>query len=90
MQALSVASGETEIILQAGDYGRLDLYDARDAFVKFSDEVTIRSADSNDPATITSMSLSGVENLTFDNIKFDYDAAPGSPDHEKPFLIKFV
>ena len=88
LQALSVASGETEIILQAGDYGHLDLYDARDAFAKFSDEVTIRSADANDPATITSMSLNGVENLTFDSIKFDYDAAPGSPDYEKPFLIK--
>jgi hypothetical protein len=85
--ALASASGEAEIVLQAGDYGRLDLYDARDTYAKFAQQVTIRSADPDNPASFSSMSLRGVENLAFDSIKFDYSYAAGDPESLRPFDI---
>jgi Ca2+-binding RTX toxin-like protein len=87
MAALASASGETEIVLHSGDYGRLDLYDARDSFAKFSEQVTIKSADPSNPATFSSMSLRGVENLSFEGIKFDYQFEVGDPSYERPFDI---
>ena len=88
MTALTNATGGESILLAPGDYGDLSLYDARQPFVKFASEVTIRSADPDDPAVITSMRINGVENLTFDAIKFDYDADSGAPDLESPFVLK--
>jgi parallel beta-helix repeat protein len=88
MAALAGAQGGETILLEAGNYGDLSLYDARDAFVKFASEVTIKSADPSNMASFDSMMLRGVENLTFDTVMFDYDAAPGASDREKPFLIR--
>ncbi|MFW6028021.1 MAG: right-handed parallel beta-helix repeat-containing protein, partial [bacterium] len=88
MDALASAQGGETILLEAGSYGELDLYDARDAFVKFASEVTIKSADPDNLASFDRMSLSGVENLTFDTINFDYDAAPGTAEHDKPFMVR--
>ena len=88
MTALSKATGGETILLAPGNYGELNLYDQRETFASFAGEVTIKSADPNNMASFGRMSLRGVENLTFDSIKFDYDAAPGTPDYDKPFLIR--
>ncbi len=88
MAALANAQGGETILLAAGNYGELFLWDQQHAFVKFASEVTIKSADPTDLASFGRVTLRGVENLTFDTISFDYDAAPGAAAHDKPFLIR--
>jgi hypothetical protein len=88
MTALANAKGGETILLATGNYGELNLYDQRETFANFASEVTIKSADPNDLASFARVSLRGVENLTFDTIKFDYDAAPGTIESDKPFMIR--
>jgi hypothetical protein len=66
--ALDNATGGEVILLAAGNYG--DLISNH----TFASEVTILSADPNDPAVFSLLRLSGVENLTIDSVKFDYTA----------------
>jgi Ca2+-binding RTX toxin-like protein len=88
MAALSSAAGEDTILLAPGNYGSLNLYEQKYPFISFSDEVTIKSADSSNPAIITGLKLTGAANLTFENIKFDYSAPSGAPEWAKPFMIQ--
>jgi hypothetical protein len=87
MAALSHATGGDTILLQSGDYGALNLYAARETFAAYASNVTIKSASSSDLAIFDSLSLSGVKNLTFDNIEFKYTAAYGAPEWTKPFNV---
>jgi len=87
-RALQDASGGETIYLAAGNYGTLDLYDARHAFTKFDSEVTIQSADLEDPGVFNSLRLRGVENLTFESVTFDYEASAGAEDWISPFRIE--
>ncbi|MEO0566862.1 MAG: right-handed parallel beta-helix repeat-containing protein [Pseudomonadota bacterium] len=67
MSALNQASGGDEIRLASGDYGDLNLDN-----VSFNSPVTITSANDNNPASFAGMDLDNVNNLTFDNVVFDY------------------
>lgn len=67
MSALQSASGGDEIRLASGDYGDLNLDD-----VSFNSAVTITSANDNNPASFSGMDLDNVNNLSFDNVVFDY------------------
>jgi parallel beta-helix repeat protein len=87
ISALSNATGGENILLAPGEYGDLNLYDARQPFVKFTGQVTIKSADPNNLAQFSSLHLSGVENLTFDSVGFNYAPAPGAPDYDKPYMV---
>ena len=87
MSALANATGGETILLQSGNYGQLSLNGQSQPFAKFADTVTIKSADRIAPATFSSVSLTGVENLSFDSIKFDYVSAAGAALWEKPFHI---
>jgi parallel beta-helix repeat protein len=87
LAALEAAQGGETILLEAGNYGELNLWIGRETFSKFASEVTITSADPDNLASFDRVKLDGVENLTFDNILFDYDAAPGTPYYDKPFSI---
>ena len=79
--ALSGVTGDTVILLDPGDYGNLSLSGS------LAGNVTIRSAEPSDAAVFHSMNLSGVDNLTFDTVKFDYVSASGAPDYTQPFTI---
>ena len=85
--ALSSAKGGETILLQGGNYGALSLYDARDAFAKFSEVVTIKSADAKNKATFSSLYLRGAKNLVLDSLKFDYVSASAAPEWVRPFQI---
>ncbi|WP_200818620.1 right-handed parallel beta-helix repeat-containing protein, partial [Ruegeria meonggei] len=81
-QALASATGGETILLAAGDYGRLDLRDA-----KYGSNVTIKSADPNDMASFSQMSLINSSNVTFDTIMFDYTYQPGDYNFQSPFGV---
>ena len=81
-QALASATGGETILLAAGDYGRLSLNGTQ-----FASNVTIQSADANTPATISEMRLSGVSNLSFDSVLFDY-TFNGQATSYRPFQIQ--
>lgn len=66
--ALSQASGGDEIRLAGGDYGEISF--TSDA--QFTSEVRIVSADPDDVASFSRVTVKDASNLTFDNIKFDY------------------
>ena len=69
--ALQSAHGGDKILLKAGDYGRLEMRGTQDPRFVYSSEVTIASADPDNPAVLKSMLLQSVKNLTIDGVKFD-------------------
>jgi len=75
--ALKLVKGGENIILKAGNYGDVNISN-----YKYASEVTITSENPNDPAVITYLRVSGVENITFDNLKFDYTWHKGDPTWE--------
>ncbi len=87
VKALSGATGGEKIVLAAGDYGKLMLTEGRSIFSKMASEVTITSADPNHPASFSGMSLTGLKNITFDHVKFDYTAEPGAAVANSPFNL---
>ena len=80
MAALATGTAGTTILLGSGNYGDLNLSSASQPWSQFAGEMTIKSADAAHPATFSSVSLTGVQNLTFDGVKFDYVAAAGGVD----------
>ena len=87
MTALAGATGGETILLTAGNYGDLNLWSQKQPFVHFASEVTIKSADPGNPASFSSTHLTGVSNLTFDGVKFDYHALTGAATNVRPFEI---
>ncbi len=82
-QVLSQATGGETILLASGDYGKLSLKDTQ-----YASNVTIKSADPNDPASFSEMYLNNTSNLTFDEIKFDYTFSAGDANHTTKFHIR--
>lgn len=69
-QALMFAKGGDSIRLASGNYGALTL-DAEQGFdADFDGTVTLVSADPDAPAVFTGLDLTGVSNLTFDDVAF--------------------
>jgi Ca2+-binding RTX toxin-like protein len=88
LTALASATAGTTILLEPGNYGDLSLSTRYgEPWAQFSGEVTIKSADVNDPAIFTSVGLNGVKNLSFDTVKFDYVWADGAPSYENTVNI---
>ncbi|MEM1047280.1 MAG: LamG-like jellyroll fold domain-containing protein [Pseudomonadota bacterium] len=87
MTALENTTGGETILLAPGNYGELGLYDARQPFSNFPSEVTISSADPNNKAVFDGLNLTGVENLTIDNVVFDYTFQEGDHSRTLPFRI---
>jgi len=75
--ALKAAKGGEVIELKGGDYGSVSI-----SGVSFSDDVTIRSADTDNPATFSGISLRSVKNLTFDSIAVDFTTESGLSRNE--------
>ena len=87
LSALQGAKGGETILLKTGNYGALSLIDQKTLFNDFASQVTIKSADPANPAVISSLNLTGVDNLTFNGIKFDYVAVAGAPTWSSPFSV---
>ncbi len=87
MAALAVANPGDVIALEPGDY-TLGLYNARESYSRFPGEVTVTSADMNNPARFTKVGLAGVTNMTFDGLIFKYTFS-GDPNFTKdrPFSV---
>jgi hypothetical protein len=82
----TVKAGDT-VQLAPGDYGAISLDGMSSAtkYLKYTGEVKIVSADIANQAVIDDLNLRWVSNLTFENIKFDYDRVV-SPDGIPMFL----
>jgi len=85
--ALAVARGGDTIELAPGDFGDLTLNSKSGFDITYDAPVTITSADPGAPASISSMWLDGAENLTFDNVVFDYTYASTDEVWSAPFRI---
>ena len=79
--ALNQASGGDKIVLASGDYGRLEINE------KFSTPLTITSADAGNPASFSTMSIRGAENVTLDHVVFDYKFNASDVATYKPFEV---
>lgn len=72
---LAEAEDGDTISLAGGDYGSVNLpLKGNDTIAS---NVTITSADIDDPAVFTGMKVSGLSDLTLDGLVFDYQFAPG-------------
>lgn len=86
-RALSRATGGETILLNPGDYGDLTLNSKSGFDITFPSNVTIASADRDNPASFSGMVLSQVSNLTLDGVVFDYDYAAGDKVYERHFNV---
>jgi parallel beta-helix repeat protein len=87
LKAITSATGGENIVLKGGDYGNLALNSATNLPVHYSSQVTISSADGSNPAVFTGLKLTGVDNLKFDDVKFDYRAAVSASTTISPFQL---
>ncbi|WP_210528207.1 right-handed parallel beta-helix repeat-containing protein [Rubellimicrobium arenae] len=85
LAALSQARGGEVVELAGGNYGDFGLWNVTQPFAQYASTVTIRSADPENPASFSKIAMTGVSNLTFDAVKFDYDFQDGDPIYYKPF-----
>jgi len=84
LSAALARAPEGEVIsLAPGNYGGLILSSATRA----NRAVTLRSANPQDPARITGLTLDGVANVTLDALVFDYSFQPGDAEWSAPFVI---
>ncbi len=87
MTALNNATGDTTIVMASGNYDNLYISGNKIPELSNNADVTLVSANANNPATITSMILIGAKNVTFDGIEFDYTSASGAGVSHRPFMI---
>ena len=87
LSALKIAKAGDTISLAYGKYGSLNLDATKSvsSYLKYSGEVKIVSADSSKKAVIDSVMLTGVTNLTFEKINFDY--ATTTTSNSLPFNV---
>ena len=80
-------SGSTTILLEPGNYGRVMLTD-----LNLSQNVTIKSADSNNLAVLEQLIVRNSKNLTFDSLHFENKDffAPGSGNVTSTGAIKYL
>jgi parallel beta-helix repeat protein len=82
----TVQGGET-ILLEGGSYGDLYIGPRSPYDVDFPETVTIASADLEDPAVFSTLSLGYVSNLTLDGLVFDYTYAVGDLPWDLIFAV---
>lgn len=86
--ALANAAGGETILLEGGDYGDMTLTKKSGFDVTFPSNVTIASADPDNPAVFSGLDLRGASNLTFDGITFDYEFQLGDKISARPFALR--
>ncbi len=82
--ALRTAKGGDTIVLKAGNYGELFLQDK----TNFASTVKIVSQDVDNPGVFSGIDFRNVSNVSFESVKFDYEAASGAAVWKTPFLIR--
>ncbi len=91
-KALENAKGGETILLAPGDYSVNLNVPYGNPWGAYADKVTIRSADPDQPARVTYMSLREATNLHFDNLVFDYVAdqteSPSDLDRKSRFTLR--
>ena len=83
--ALAEAEGGDTIALAGGDYGAGALKSKGDFSLAFASDVTIVSADPDDPAIFTQLTVAGAQNLVLDGVVFDYRFAEDDAGWVNPF-----
>ena len=81
---LAEAQGGDRLLLAPGTYGKLGLNGKR---IDFASTVTITSADPDDRAVFSELSIYKAANITLDGILFDYTFAPGDKRNHRPFAL---
>ncbi len=81
--ALATATGGETILLASGDYGKLNL-----SGMKFSSNVTLKSADATTMASFSEAYVKHSSNITFDTIKFDYNYSTGETYRASKFRVE--
>ena len=79
--ALASAQGGDRIELAGGDYGKVSI--AND----FASDVTIVSADPDDPAIFGELHINGATHIVFDGLLLDYIHAEGDAAWVTPFTV---
>jgi hypothetical protein len=83
--ALANAKGGETIALAGGNYGSFFL-GAKSGFdITFPSNVTITSANPDQPAVFSKVDVRGAANLTFDGVTFDYTFKTGDQIYSRPF-----
>lgn len=85
--ALSTAKSGEIIELAGGNYGKMDLSKKSGFDLTFPSEVTITSADPENPAIFSGLDIREASNLTFDGVTFDYTFEAGDKIYYRPFSI---
>lgn len=85
---LSEAKGGETIELAGGEYGDLYIGNLSGYNVAFAENVTIISADPDDPAVFSGAKVVFAKNITFDNVVFDYTFAEGDLSWDRPFQFE--
>lgn len=85
--ALATCTGGETILLESGDYGDLVLNSKSGFDITFPENVTIASADPENPATFDTLVVHGAANLTLDGLYFDYTFTEGDEIWYRPFEI---
>jgi PKD repeat protein len=85
--ALDHATGGETIILAAGNYGDLAISpkSLKNSEGVYSETVTIRSANPDDPAVFTEVNIAGGQNIHFADLKFEF--TPQEGDFTKTVLF---
>jgi parallel beta-helix repeat protein len=79
--ALSSAQGGDRIELAGGDYGEVRIDQ------DFTSDVTIVSADPDNPAIFHELHINGATHIVIDGILLDYINDPADPTYVKPFEV---
>jgi hypothetical protein len=86
-EALAACTGGETILLEGGDYGSLVLNSKSGFDITFPSNVTIASADPENPAVFDKLVVHGAENVTLDGLYFDYTFTAGDAEWYRPFEI---
>lgn len=85
--ALAAATGGETIALAPGNYGKMSLTGKSGFDLTFPSNVTITSADPENPAVFTGLDIRDASNLTFDSLVFDYTFSAGDKIYVRPFSV---
>jgi PKD repeat protein len=85
--ALAKATGGETILLAEGNYGGLGLSKYSPFDVTFASNVTIKSADADNPAVFTKLNMNEASNITLDGLVFDYTYKAGDDINMRPFQV---
>jgi PKD repeat protein len=85
--ALATCTGGETILLEGGEYGDLSLWSGSGFAVIFPENVTIASADPDNPAIFDTLEIHDAANITIDGLYFDYTFSEGDESWYRPFEI---